>query len=230
VRHEASRLYLSFKIHRLLLEESAPDLQIEEDAYRDLFAEVDTTKDVMQLFTHWLYTGEIAGTLPGFNFMAHTFVDTYGLGKEVGCIVFADMVIDGLVERVDDYEDSNDLAKLIEVSVNLGRHSPQRNFFLDILVYKHRIACGSDLARVFEALLSTSVDSLGVELAHRIYVVKAIQPPPNRDIEAERLLICGLFAMRTYNANEFHKYPWIADRCRYHRHTSLGYQCHASKE
>ena len=119
--------------------------------------------------------------------------------------------------------------QLIQASVNSGEHSPQWTFIIDLLVCKP-IDCVDGVTDIYHAMRNANYGSFMEEGVQRIKEAKGIQPSSNRCKETELLLICGFFAVKACDGHDdCVKYPWVVDRCQYHRHTEVDQPCYKDK-
>ena len=222
-----------FHVHESLLRNNAPDLNILQGSHGFLSAEVDSTHDAIELFVTWIYTQEMPGDFGAVIQEIKLFIPAYAFGAEVGCMVFADMMLDELMNRMTSDSGHFPIDEIIEASAYLEKGSGGWNFLMDFLVQKTPLNCGKQLTSICEALSKVENHVFFSELAKRICEDMRVEVPRADCNNAfSKMLISGYFAVRVHAIEEYPDdgtYPWTENPCEYHLHTERDEPCYTTK-
>jgi hypothetical protein len=221
-----------FNVHESLLRNSAPDLDIQQRFDEFLSAEVGSMDDAVEIFVNWIYTRETPGDFASVMDEVNLFIPAHALGREVGCVVFMDVMLDELINRMTSDSGHFQIDEIIKASGDFEEHSGGWNFLIDLFVQRSPLDCGDQLTSIYKALSNAEDHEFLSELARRICEDTGVPvPDATDDQEFSKMLISGFFAARihAHDPNEDYPdtpYPRTENICQNHRHTELGLPCY----
>lgn len=222
-----------FNIHKVLLETHAPGLDITEDSDGGWVAQADTSSKTFDAFGKWLYsrTSPIDISEP-FDSQIPDLVAAHAFGRAVRCVGLMDAVLDAVIDAITKEEHEFCVHELINPFVNeFPPKSAGRELMFDLIIYARKMSCDIGCARLDE-LEEIDDETVVIELAQRIMAAKGVEVAQRSDnLDFSTLLVVGFLNARDRGHNNFDPpyYPWVEDRCQYHRHRELGLRCHQSK-